>query len=266
MMDFSVVIAVYNGAKTLRATLESLRQQTFKNFEIILVDDESSDNSAEVIEKFSQEYPQICIQTIRQKNKGLGGARNTGMRLSKGQFIALLDQDDIWASNKLERVLHVYRNHPQVSFVTHSLVRKVNGKIGEVLKCDFMERETFQKLLFRGNYFCGSAMSFKKEVISQIGYFSEDRNLFHLSEDYDYWLRAAARGLKFYILDEILGEYVVHTTNFSGNRSLMYQKEWNVVRKHYRERPVRHWSDPMHITKRLCKILARKALVNLHLV
>lgn len=257
---FSVVIAVYNGEATLPATLQCLTGQTFKDFEIVLVNDASQDGSEKIIREFAEKNPQLSIQVVAQENKGLGGARNTGMRRARGRFISLLDQDDRWYPSKLEKTARVFESHADADFVTHHLYRRVESRITEELECRFMVENLFRRLLFDDNHFCGSAMSFRKGVLEQIGYFSEDRTRFHLTEDYDYWLRAAARGLKFFVLEEVLGEYVVHGGNFSKNRRMMLANEWRVVRQHYRERPARRLLDPLHLARRRAKIWARHAI------
>lgn len=257
---FSVVIAVYNGAATLPATLECLARQTFKNFEVVLVNDASQDASEKIIREFAEKNPQLSIQYVVQENRGLGGARNTGMRQAKGLTISLLDQDDLWYPAKLEKTAQAFEDRPEISFVTHPLYRRVNEAITDELECGFMIENIFRRLLFDDNHFCGSAMSFRKNVLDRIGFFSEDRNRFHLTEDYDYWLRAAGRGLKFFVLEEVLGEYVVHASNFSKNRRMMLANEWRVVSQHYRTRPARRWLDPLFLAKRRAKICARYAL------
>lgn len=257
---FSVIIPVYNGAETLPRTLACLVQQTFRDFEIILVNDGSTDSSESVIQNFIKAHPKLSTQYIPQKNKGLGGARNTALKKATGSYFALIDQDDIWYPQKLEKVLSVFQQHHEISFVTHRLRRRVNGLLKEVIYSDSLGENLFRKLLFDTNFLCGCAMSFGREVMEKIGIFTEDRRLFHLSEDYDYWLRASAVGLQFHLIEEVLGEYVLHAENFSKNRQGMFRNEWHVVREHYKKRPFRKWWDPLLLGKRRGKILARQTL------
>jgi len=262
---FSVIIPVYNGGLYLLETLECLCKQTYQNFEIVVVDDGSTDQSGEVVKNFVKTHPNIQLKYIYQKNKGLGCARNTAIKAASGPFLALIDQDDIWYPKKLEKVLAIFETQPDVSFVTHRLYRRVNGNIKEVVYTDSLNGDLFRKLLFDTNFLCGCAMSFRKEVLERIGHFTENREFFHLSEDYDYWLRASAAGLKFHLIEEILGEYTVHIGNFSNNRRMMFRNEWNVVWEHYKTRPVRKLRDPLLLGKRKGKILARQALALLGL-
>lgn len=265
MPVFSVIIPVYNGALTLPQTLDCIVQQTLHDFEIVLVNDGSADQSEDVIQSFRKAHPQLKTKYLSQKNKGLGGARNTALRAACGVFLALIDQDDIWYPNKLEAVLAVFNNQPEISFVTHRLYRRVHGRIREVVYSDSLNGCLFRKLLFNTNFLCGCAMAFRRDVLEKIGYFTEERELFHLSEDYDYWLRASAAGLKFHLIPEVLGEYVEHAGNFSSNRQKMFRNEWNVVRGHFKTRPLRKFWDPLLLVKRKGKILARQTLAFLGL-
>lgn len=259
-INISVIMAVYNGEATLPRTLESLSEQRFRNFELVAVNDGSKDTSEKILLDFARKHPRIPVRYHVQKNAGLGGARNTGMRHARGEILSLLDQDDVWYPPKLEKVAEAFEKNSEVSFLTHHLYRRVQGRITQELRCRFRMSDLFHELLFRENYFCGSAMSFRKGVIGAIGFFSEERGPFHLSEDYDYWLRAAGKGLQFLALRDILGEYVVHASNFSRNRRMMLRNEWNVVRKHFCERPEPRSLDSLHLIKRRSRILMRQAL------
>lgn len=261
----SIIMAVYNGAAVLPKTLESLLNQRFKNFELVVVNDESKDNSEQILRDFAEKNREISFQYHFQKNKGLGGARNTAMRHAKGEIFCLLDQDDIWYPAKLEKIAGTFEKQPDISFLTHHLYRRVQGNITEEIRCRFVMDDLFHQLLFRENYFCGSAMSFRKTVTDKIGFFSEERGALHLTEDYDYWLRAAGLELKFLVLEEILGEYVVHNSNFSKNRRMMLRNEWQVVLKHFHERLTRRPLDPLYLMKRRGTIFVRQALTFLSL-
>lgn len=110
MVTVSVIIPVYNVEKYIAETIESVLAQTYQDFEIIIVDDESPDNSIEICRRFTDER----IRILQQKNRGAAGARNTGILHSQGNYIALLDGDDLWLPEKLERQLSYLKTHPEV--------------------------------------------------------------------------------------------------------------------------------------------------------
>ena len=111
-VEFSVVIPLYNGERFVGETIESVLSQTYKAAEIIVVDDGSSDNSAAVVERYSD---RILISYVRQRNQGPSAARNRGALMARGNWIAFLDSDDLWYANKLQTHLHYIENNPDVA-------------------------------------------------------------------------------------------------------------------------------------------------------
>jgi glycosyltransferase involved in cell wall biosynthesis len=118
-MKISIIISNYNYARYLTDAINSVLNQTYQNFEIIIVDDGSKDNSREVISQLQQQHPDR-IKAIFQVNQGQGGAFNTGFAAATGEIIAFLDADDIWLPNKLERVIEEFKR-PEIVGVMHSL-------------------------------------------------------------------------------------------------------------------------------------------------
>jgi glycosyltransferase involved in cell wall biosynthesis len=117
----SVLIANYNYARYISQTLESVLCQTYPHFEIIVCDDGSTDNSCEVIESYTQKDTRIKL--VRKSNGGVATALNTAYRESKGQIICLLDADDVWIDNKLQKTLEVFRSDPKCGFAIHNVIQ-----------------------------------------------------------------------------------------------------------------------------------------------
>lgn len=112
MINISVILPVYNGSKTLTTCIESITSQDYSDYEIVAIDDGSTDNSLEILES----YP---IKIIRQKNSGVSAARNAGAALAKGQYLAFIDQDDKWMPEKLSRqVEFIDKNNNVLKFRT----------------------------------------------------------------------------------------------------------------------------------------------------
>ena len=104
----SVIIPLYNAENTILAALDSVKNQEGNfDFEIMVINDGSTDKSAEKVQQFIDENPQLNIQLIHQENKGVSSARNAGLRLAKGEFIALLDADYVWLSHKTAEQLKI---------------------------------------------------------------------------------------------------------------------------------------------------------------
>lgn len=114
---FSVIIPTYNREKELPRALQSIVHQSFKNFEVIIVDNGSTDGTRNVIDSFIKNYPEIDMKYIYQKNSGSpAGSRNTGIKSAQYDWVAFLDSDDTWEDNKLEKIAKVIQQD-QVGFV-----------------------------------------------------------------------------------------------------------------------------------------------------
>lgn len=207
----SVIIPVYNGAKWLRETIESVLRQTYQCFEIICVDDESKDESVEILKRI--EDPRIKV--FSKVNGGPGSARNYGIRNSKGKYIALLDQDDLWAETKLERQLTTMKTgntsfcycnaySMDLRYGTRQLYSDINKPF---------EGNVFKEL-FRSNFIVASSVLFEKELLTEVGLFPEDESLIGV-DDYALWLQMA-RKIPFAYLPEPLVVRRIHFKNYSN--------------------------------------------------
>ena len=114
----SVIIPLYNAENTILAALDSVKNQEGNfDFEIIVINDGSTDKSAEKVQQFIDENPQLNIQLIHQENKGVSSARNAGLRLAKGEFIAFLDADDVWLPHKTKVMIKVLTENSEIDFL-----------------------------------------------------------------------------------------------------------------------------------------------------
>lgn len=269
-MKFSIIITLFKGEKLIEKTLDAVLSQTYKDYEVVLVNDESPDNVGDIVKKYISNHPGVDFVYLEQKNKGLGGARNTGIRSASGEIMAILDQDDIWYPNKLELTVKAFDEHPEISIVCHNLYKNNNCSLKEMLVTGPNEKDMYRKLLFEGNRLAASATSFKKSAIEDAGYFSEDIDKLHMVEDYDLWLKMASKGHKFYFIEDILGEYVLHGDNLGAdfsNYELTCKGELWVINSHYKllddKRPI----DRILLRKRIGDslfIAAYKAFFNEH--
>jgi glycosyltransferase involved in cell wall biosynthesis len=235
MTKVSVIIPVYRVEKFIRSTIQSVLDQTFTDFELILVDDGSPDNSRGVCESFLD--PRIKI--ISQVNRGLSGARNTGIRNAKGGIIAFLDGDDLWTNNKLEKHLAHLQNSPDVG-VSFSRSEFINER-GESLGTYQMPKLiniTTSHLLFQNPVGNGSAPVLRREVLDSIGFENQtdssletwyfDENL-QRSEDIDCWLRIAT--LTSWKIEGISDALTLYRVNSKGLSADLYKQlySWEQV-------------------------------------
>lgn len=196
----SVIIPFYNAETSIEKALNSIKNQTWKgNFEIIIINDASADQSREVVETFIQSNPDLNIQLISQENGGVSKARNTGLEKAKGDYIALLDADDEWYPQKTELQMSVLENkNLAVDFLG---CRRKNHQILFPYKVaeNNLAAITFRKLLVR-NETQPSTIIFKRKVLEYSGFFDANQRY---AEDLNYWLKVSEFN-KMYILNQEL--------------------------------------------------------------
>lgn len=201
--EYSVIITVYNKERHVGQAIESVLRQTYRDFELIVIDDGSSDGSGDIIRSFSDER----MRYVHQKNSGLpAAARNRGMDMALGRYIALLDGDDHWHEDKLRRCKDALDKMPKVNLVCHNVAFVYRGKILKTTRFGPYVDWMHDKLLFEGNCLGPSAVVIRREVFfDQRLRFNEDRSLFAL-EDYEYWLRLSLKN-RFFFMPDTLGYY-----------------------------------------------------------
>lgn len=182
----SVIIPVFNRAWCIGEAVKSVLQQTCRNFELIVVDDGSDDETGQILKKYKENHENIKV--LFQKNKGVSAARNLGIKNSKGDFLAFLDSDDLWEPQKLEVQIEYFKNNKN-SFVcqTEEIWVKNNKRINPKKKHKKPEGDIFIPSLS----LClvsPSAVMMKKEFFDKAGLFDEKMTA---CEDYDLWLRAS---------------------------------------------------------------------------
>lgn len=202
----SVVIPAYNAAAFIERTLNSVLAQTYTAYEVIVVDDGSADGTHQVVERWLARN-QVQGSCIRQPNKMIAAARNAGIRASRGEFIALLDADDLWESNKLDAVMKEFAARPNVDLICHNEKITKNGKTVRVTSNGPWVNRMYRSLLLEGNALSPSATVLRKEKALFIGGFRENPE-FNSVEDYDFWMRLS-QCAQFYFLDQVLGEYTL---------------------------------------------------------
>ena len=218
MKKVSVIIPVYGVEKYIASTVQSVLEQTYKNFELLIIDDGSPDRSIEICQQFTDSR----IKIISQENRGVAAARNTGIHYAEGEYIALLDGDDIWLPQKLEKHVEHLENSPEigVSFSRSAFINEAGEPLG-IYQMSKLEEITPLDLLCRTPVGNGSVAVIRREVFEAIKfqnkfYFDEDRQL-HPSEDVECWLRIAIQtDWRIKGIPEALTLYRVNSGGFSA--------------------------------------------------
>ena len=213
--EVSIIIPTYNRAHYLERCLDSLLEQSFINFEVLVCDDGSTDNSQEIVEKFrSRLNIQYCW------NENFGGparSRNIGIKKSKGKYIAFLDSDDWWLREKL--AVSIEALEAGADLVYHDLYiynenRPRQYRIKK-LKARDLACPVFDDLLLNGNAIINSSVVVRKKILDEIVGFSEDRDLIAW-EDYDAWLRISKMTDHFKRIKGCYGWYSLGNENISS--------------------------------------------------
>ncbi len=202
----SVVIPAYNARDFIARTLDTVRAQTFVGHETIVVDDGSTDGTAAVVEGYFMTHA-MQGRVVRQTNRGIAAARNTGMRAAAGTYIALLDHDDLWYPEKLAAVMAEFAQYPAVDLVCHDENITREGRIVRVSRRRMRHGNVYEGLLFGGNMLSPSATTLRRDAALSLGGFDE-RMEYLTVEDYDFWMRFS-RNRRIRFLDRVLGEYVI---------------------------------------------------------
>lgn len=194
----SVVIPMYNSENTIIRTLDSVKNQTVTDYEIIIVDDGSTDSSAVLVQEYIRSNDSLEIQLIKKANGGVSTARNLGISKSSAPWIALLDSDDEWLPNKLERQFEIIDNNPSIDF----LGTNRNGEhFSSILwkKLGMLEKISARLLLVKF-IFVVPTILFRRQIVGDIGYFDESQKY---AEEGNYFIRIAQK-FNCYLLNESL--------------------------------------------------------------
>jgi glycosyltransferase involved in cell wall biosynthesis len=225
----TVVIPTYNHAPFLRQALKSLQEQMLRDWEAVVVNNFSEDNTVEVVASFHDQR----IRLINFHNHGIiGASRNEGVRQARADIIAFLDSDDAWFSGKLERIISIFRSQPEVDLVCHDLVMTGEGKKPRLLRSG--PAKDYKSLLFGKNTLFTSAVSLRRSRFLEVGGFSEAPGDVG-AEDFDLWMRLSKAGCRFEYLHEVLGMYYIHGQNFTTQIEKFCQNSLTVLDRHFQE-------------------------------
>jgi glycosyltransferase involved in cell wall biosynthesis len=230
----SVVVPTYNRKDLLSETIESVLRQTYKDYEILVVDDGSDDGTAEMIQaKFDQ-----AVRYLRLPHRGLPACpRNAGIQAARGEWVAFLDSDDLWLPHKLEKQMAAIERNPS-AVLDYGLAEIFDdaGSYGTTSPSRVCRSGmVFEPLLFT-NFIPLSTVLVQKEIIQQAGLF-DTRVEFRATEDYDLWLRIAY-GHPVHFSSDVLVRYRVHPENILGDPLPMYQRWERVLQKTFAENDV----------------------------
>ncbi len=178
---------MYNSSREIVRCLDSVAKQTSRSIlEVIVVNDGSSDDSEEIVVNWIANHPKLLVKLVNQKNGGVSKARNTGLKLAKGNIVALLDSDDEWHANKIEHQLNILSQHPEIDLLA---CNPIQNQLKRFLwkKFEYINRIYVSDLIFK-NYFQPSTVIMKRSIIDCVGFFDENQRY---AEEGNYFIRIA---------------------------------------------------------------------------
>ena len=226
----SVVIPTYNRERLIGRSIKSVLNQTYQNFEIVIVDDSSTDNTKEVVKSFNDER----IRYVRhEENKGEAAARNTGIKIAKGQYIASQDSDDEWLPEKLAWQVELLKNAPPEVGVVYTGFWKIKNNEKTYIPFSWVNQKDgdIHKELLKGNFIGSPVVLIRKDCFEKVGMF--DEKLFHLV-DWEMWLRIS-KYYHFKYIDEPLVLAHYHSANVSADQTAFIKAQKLILEKYFED-------------------------------
>lgn len=213
---FSIIIPTYNRAELIKTTISSILDQTFSDFEIIIVDDGSTDNTCEIVSSFKDS--RIILKS--KKNEERAVARNTGTKIAKGKYVTFIDSDDVFYLNHLSTAIEVIEKsgHPEIVHLRYEIKNRDNTNVNPVPLLD----SKINYLLIEGNFMSCNGVFLRNDVAIE-NLFNEDRILSGL-EDWELWLRIASK-YKIYYDNRITSAIINH-----DDRSVLNIKKEDLIK------------------------------------
>lgn len=216
----SVIIPVYNVEKYIDKTLASVFAQTYKHLEIVLVDDQSEDRSSEIIKKYQETHPEI-VYFLQPTNKGAGYARNKALELSRGQYVAFLDSDDMWKPEKVEKQVQILKEK-NGSFC-FTAIEMIDGDDKVIKEKRKVKEEINYKFLLSNTMIPTSGVMIDRCVKGDFR-----MHLRRGGQDYATWLKLLRDGGLAYGIDEALVDYRITGDSLSSNKLASVRQIWEI--------------------------------------
>lgn len=220
----SVVIPLYNRENYIEKTIKSVLNQSFKDFELIIVDDCSTDRSYQIAKEFAEQDPRIVLKG-NKVNKGVADSRNFGIETAAGKYIALLDSDDVWLENKLEaQIDHIQKTGCRLVYCSYGYFDREGNRIGDSFQVP--ETVNLDQLLKRNVISCSTALGEKELFLNN----KFDKRYFH--EDLVAWISMLKECGTACGLTEELAELTIMRGSKSGNKMNAAKERWKIYREY----------------------------------
>ncbi|MBT9169605.1 MAG: putative glycosyltransferase EpsE [Syntrophomonadaceae bacterium] len=255
MSKVSIITPFYNGKKFIQTALESIANQTYRDFEYILVNDGSSENVSEMVKKILGKKGIY----LEQKNKGQASATNLGISVSKGEYIAFCDQDDWWLPEKLEKQVAFLEENPNITMVyTDAFIADEKGILLKetwmqsrgVNHCKGFYNDCSANLFDRNFIPAPLTVMIRRFIFDKIGLFDEK---FSSAYDYEYWFRILNNGFEIDYINKPLAVWRTHTLQESKNIRKAKRMQIGILKNFLKQNPQFFVKHPILVTKKFIK-------------
>lgn len=218
----SVITPVYNAEKYIKKTIDSILNQSYKNIEIILVDDCSNDASQEIIKEYCNKYSNI-VYKLQETNMGAAVARNTALEIAKGRYVAFLDSDDIWLPEKISKQMKLIERGAAFTYTAIEMI----GENDELIKTKRKVKESIDyKFLLHNTMIPTSSVLIDREKLGDF-----NMPLCRSGQDYATWLMLLRDGVVAYGINEALVRYRISSNSLSSNKFKSIKQVWQIQTK-----------------------------------
>ncbi len=219
----SVVMPAYNAEKFIQATIDSVRQQSYENWQLLVIDDGSKDRTVELVRAMAKEDARISLLQ-NEKNMGVAKTRNRGIALAEGEYIALLDSDDLWYPEKLEKQLALAeKTDAQIIYCSYAMIDEADRQKHAPF---VVPTETSYKKMLISSVISCSTVLLHAQTAKQYQF---DETYYH--EDYVLWMQLLRDGKRAVGCEEVLGAYRIRETSRSSDKLSSAKKRWVIYRK-----------------------------------
>tara|TARA_R110002110_G_scaffold415858_2_gene658592 strand:- start:29315 stop:30265 length:951 start_codon:yes stop_codon:yes gene_type:complete len=220
----SIIMPCYNCEKTIEKTLRSIYEQNFTNFHLYCINDGSTDNTAEMLEHYAQSKPNISI--LHKDNAGQTAAKNDGLKIAQGEYIAFIDSDDLWHSSKLMKQVQLLDKNNKIGLCyTNGFYINETGQQQELIGVsDDLTGQCLDQIIL-GNAIVASSVMIRKSILDKVGLFDERLSA---CENWELWTRFASQS-ELASIDEPLVFYRRHANNMSHNLDKMRKNRLAVI-------------------------------------